>query len=145
MLCLYIPTHTPCFVFLLFFAVQSLSHVWVFATPWNAAHQASLSFSISWSLLKLMSIESGMLSNHLILCHSLLFLHSIFPSIRIFSSELALHIRWPNIGTSASFQSIFIGIFNEYSGLVFFRIDRFDLLAVQGTLKSLLQHHNSNT
>ena len=83
-----------------------------------------------------MSIESGMISNHLLLCHSLLFLPSIFPSIRVFSNELALHIRWPNIGTSASFQSIFIGIFNEYSGLIFFRIDQFDLLAVQGTLKT---------
>ena len=119
----YIPSHNPCFVFLLFFVVQSLSHVWVFETPWNAAYQASLSFTISWSLLNLMSIESGMLSNHLILCHSLLFMPSIFPSMRVFSNELALHIRWPNIGTSASFQSIFIGIFSEYSGLIFFRID----------------------
>ena len=132
---LYIPSHTPCFVFLLSFVVQSLSHIRVFATPWNAAYQASLSFTISWSLLKLMSIESGMLSNHLILCHSLLFLSSIFPSIRVFSNELALHIRWP---TYWSF-SLSISLYNKNSGLISFRIDWFDLFTVPGTFKSLLQ------
>ena len=117
-------------------AVQSLSRVRLFVTPWTAAHQASLSFTMSQSLLKFMSIESVMLPNHLILC--LLLLPSIFPSIRIFSNELALHIRWQkywsfNFTTSPS---------NEYSGLISFRIDWFDLLAVQGMLKSLLQHHS---
>ena len=108
-------------------------------TPWTAAHQASLSFAISWSLLKLTSIESMMSSEHLILCHPLLLLPSLFPSIRVFSSELALHIRWPK-HWSLSFG---ISPFNEYSGLISFRIDWFDLLAVQGTLKSLLQYHSS--
>ena len=108
-------------------------------TPWAAVHQASLSFTISWSLLKLMFLESVMPSNHLILCHPLLLLPSIFPSIRVFSSELALHIRWPKYW-SFSFS---ISASNEYSGLISFRIDWFDLLAVQGTLKSLLQHHSS--
>ena len=120
-------------------AVQSLSHVRLFATPWTAAHQASLSFTISQSLLKLMSIESGMPSNHLIFYYPLLLLPSIFPSIRIFSSELALRIRWPKYW-SFSFS---ISPSSEYSGLISFRIDWFDLLAVQGTLKSLLQHHIS--
>ena len=106
-------------------------------TPRTAAPQASLFFTISWSLLKLMSIESVMPSNHLILCHPLLLLPSIFPSIRVFSSELALRIRWPKYW-SFSFS---ISSFSEYSGLIF-RIDWFDLLAVQGTLKSLLQHHS---
>ena len=119
----------PCVV-----AVQSLSHVWLFAIPWTAAHQASLSFTISQSLLRLMSIESVMPSNHLILCCPLLLLPSIFPSIRVFSSESALHIRWPK------YWSFSISPSDEYSGLISFRMDWFDLLAVYGTLKSLLQH-----
>ena len=120
------------------FVVQSLNCVWLFATPWTAAHQGSLSFTISQSLLKLMSTESVMPSNHLILCRPLLLLPSIFSSIRVFSNESALHIRWPKYW-SFSFS---ISPSNEYSGLISFRIDWFDLLAVQGTLKSLLQHHN---
>ena len=119
----------------MFVVVRSLSHVWLFATPWTAGLQASLSFAISQSLLKFMSIESQMLSNHLILCHPLLLLVSIFPRIRIFSSESALHI-WRPKHWSFSFS---ISPSNEYSGLISFRIDWFDLLAVQGTLKSLLQ------
>ena len=107
-------------------------------TPWTAARQASLSFTISQSLLKLMSIESVMPSSHLILCHPFFLLPSIFPSIRVFSSELALCIKWQKYW-SFSFS---ISPSNEYSGLVSFRIDWFDLLAVQGTLKSLLQHHS---
>ena len=107
-------------------------------TPWTAVLQASLSFSISWSLLKLMSIESVMPSNHLILCHPLLLLPSIFPIIRVFSNESALHIRWPKYW-SFSFS---ISPSNEYPGLIY-RMDWLDLLAVQGTLKSLLQHHSS--
>ena len=120
--------------------VQSLSCVGLFATPWTAAHQASLSFTISQSLLKLMSMESVMPSNHLILCHPLLLLLSIFPSIRVFSNESALGIRWPK-DWSFSFS---ISSSSEYSGLISFRVDWLDLLAVQGTLKSLLQHHSSN-
>ena len=108
-------------------------------TPWTAAHQASLSFTISWNLLKLMSIESVMPSNHLVLYRSLLLLPSIFPRIRVFSNEQALHIRWPKYLS----LSLSISLSKEYSGLVSFRIDWFDLLAVQGTLKSLLQHHSS--
>ena len=123
----------------LFISVQLLSHVRLLATPWTAAHQASLSITNSWSLLKLMSIESMMLSNHLILCHPLLLPPSIFPSIRVFSSESAHHIRWPKYW-SFSFS---ISPTNEYSGLISFRMDWFDLLVVQGTLKSLLQHHSS--
>ena len=119
--------------------VQSLSHVQLFVTTWTAAHQASLPFTISRSLLKLMSIESMMLPNHLILCHPLLLLPSVFPNIRVFSDEPALRIRWPKYW-SFSFS---ISPSNEYSGLTSFRIDWFDLLAVQGTLKSLLQHHNT--
>ena len=111
--------------------VQSLSHVQLFASPWTAAHQASMTFSISWSSLKLMSIESMMPSNHLILCRPLLFLPSIFLSIRIFSNKLALHIRWPK------YWSFSISPSNEYSGLISCRIDWFDLL-VERTLKSLL-------
>ena len=111
----------------LIFAVQSLTHVQLFVTPWTAALQASLSFTISWSLLKLMSIESMMPSNHLILCHPLLFLFSIFPSIRVFSSEWAFPIRWPKYW-SFSFS---IRPSSECSGLISFRIDWFDL-AVQG-------------
>ena len=110
----------------------------LFVTPWTAACQASLLFTISWSFLKLVCIESVMPSDHLILCHTLLFLLSIFPSIRVFSNELTLHIRWPKYW-SFSFN---ISPSNEYSGLISFRMDWFDLLAVQGTLKSLLQHHN---
>ena len=108
-------------------------------TPWTAACQSSLSFTISWSLLKLMSIESVMPSNHLILCRPLLLLPSIFPSIRVFSSESALRIRWSK-HWSLSFS---ISPSNEYSGLISFRIDWFDLFAIQRTLKSLLQHHSS--
>ena len=119
-------------------SLQSLSCVWLFATPWTIAHQASLSFTNSRSLLKLMSIELVMASNYLILCHSLLFLPSIFPSIRVFSTESILHIRWPKYW-SFSFN---ISPSNEYSGLISFRIDWIDLLGVQGTLKSLLQHHS---
>ena len=118
--------------------VQLLSHVRLFAIPWTAALQASLSFTISQSLLKLMYIELMIPSNQLILCRPLLLLSSVFPSIRVFSDELALHIRWPN---SWSF-TFSISPSNEYSGLISFRIDWFDLLAVQGTLKSLLQHHS---
>ena len=120
-------------------SLQSLSCVWLFATPWTTAHQASLSFTSSQSLLKLMSIELVMESNHLILCHSLLLLPSIFPSIRVFSTGLVLHIRWPKYW-SFSFN---ISPFNEYSGLISFRIDWIDLLGVQQTLKSLLQYHSS--
>ena len=120
-------------------SVQSVSHIQLFVTPWTAAHQASLSITNSWSLLKLMSIESVMPSNHLILCYTLLLLPSIFPSIRVFSNKSALHIRWPKYW-SFSFS---ISPSNEYSKLISFRIDWFDLLAVQGTLKSLLQHHSS--
>ena len=112
--------------------VHSLTHVQLSKTPWTAAHRVSLSFTISWSLLKLMSIESVMPSNHLILYHPLLFLPSIFPIIRVFSSESALLIRWPNYW-SFSFS---ISPSNEYSGLICFRIDWFDLLAVQGIFKS---------
>ena len=109
--------------------VQSLSPVRLFVTPWTAARQASLSFTISRSLLKLMSIESVMPSNHLILCRSLLLLPSIFPSIRVFSSESALLIRWPNYWSS----SFSISLSSEYSGLISFRIDWIGLLALQGT------------
>ena len=121
--------------------VQSLSHVRIFVTPWTAALQTSLSFTISWSLLKLMSAELVMPSNYLTLCCPLLLLPSIFPSIRVFSNELVLRIRWPKYW-SFSFS---ISPSNEYSWLISFRIDWFDLLAVQGTLKSLLQHHSSKT
>ena len=118
--------------------VHLLSCVQLFVASWTAAHQASLSFTITWSLLKLMTIKSVMPSNHLILCCSLLLLPSIFPSLRVFSSELALYVRWPKYW-SFSFS---ISPSNECSGLVSLRIDWFDLLAVQGTFKSLLQHHN---
>ena len=119
--------------------VHSLSHVQLCVTPWTAARQASLSFTISRSLLKLMSIELVMPSNHLVLCLPLLLLPSIFPSIRVFSSEVVLHIRWPK-NWSFSFS---INPSNEYLGLISFRINWFDLLAVQETLKSPLQHHSS--
>ena len=122
-----------------FNSVQWLSHVRLFVTPWTAACQASLSITNSRSLPKLMSIESVMPSNHLILCHSLLLPPSLFPSIRVFSNESALHIRWLKYW-SFSFN---ISPSNEHSGLISFRMDWLDLLAVQGTLKSLLQHHNS--
>ena len=115
-------------------SVQSLSRVWLFATPWTAAHQASLSITNSRSLLKLMSIESVMPSNHLILCYPLLLPPSIFPSVRVFSSESVLCIRWPKYW-SFSFS---ISPSNGYSGLISFRMDWLDLLAVQGTLKSHL-------
>ena len=122
-----------------FSSVQLLSRVRLFVTPWTAARQASLSITNSWSLLKLMSIESVMPSNHLILCCPLLLPPSIFPSIRVFSSESVLCIRWPKYW-SCSFS---ISPSKEYSGLISFRMDWLDLLAVQGTLKSFLQHHIS--
>ena len=118
----------------MFSSVQSLSHVRLFVTPWTVARQASLSITNSRSLLKLMSIEVAMPSNHLILCCPLLILPSIFPSIRVFSKESALYIRWPKYWSFS---------ISEYSGLIFFRIEWFDLFAAQGTLKSLLQHHTS--
>ena len=129
-------TPIPCFS-----SVKSLSHVQLFVTPWTAALQASLSITSFWSLLKLMSIESVMPSNHFILCRPLLLLPSIFPGIRVFSNESALCIRWPKYW-SFSFT---ISPSNEYSGLISFRMDWLDLLAVQGTLKSFLQHHSSKT
>ena len=119
-------------------SVQSLSRVWLFATPWTAARQASLFITNSWSLLKLKSIESVMPTNHLILCRPLL-PPSIFRSIRVFSNESVLLIRWLKYW-SLSFS---ISLSNEYSRLISFRIDWLDLLAVQGTLKSLVQHHSS--
>ena len=115
---------------------QSFSCVWLFAIPWTAAYQVSLSITNSWSLLKLMSIEKVMPSNHLILCHPFLLLLPIFPSIRVFSNELVVHIRWPK------YWSFCISPSNEYSGLISFRINWFDFLAVQRTLKNL-QHHSS--
>ena len=120
-------------------SVQSLSRVWLFVTPWTAARQASLSVTNSRNLPKPMSIESVMPSNHLILCRPLLLLPSIFLSIRVFSSESALCIRWPKYWS----LSLSISPSNEYSGLISFRMDSLDLLAVQGTLKSLLHHHSS--
>ena len=122
-----------------FLIVQSLSHVRLFATPRTTAHQASVSSTISQRLLKLMSIESVMPSNHLVLCHPLLPLPSTFPSLRVFSNESALHIRWPNY----RIFSYSISPSSEYSGLISFRMDWFALLAVQRTLKSLFQHHSS--
>ena len=121
-----------------FSSVPSLSRVQLFVTPWTAAHQASLSITNSQSLLKLMAIELVMPSNHLILCRPLLLSPSIFPSIRVFSSESFRHIRWPKYW-SFSFS---ISPSNKYSELISFKIDCLDLLAVQGTLKSLLQHHS---
>ena len=121
-----------------FSSVQSNSHVQLFATPWTEARQTSLSITNSGSLLKLMSIKSVMPSNHLILCHPLLLLTLIFPSIRVFSNESVLHIRWPKYWS----YSFSISPSNEQSGVICFRIHQFDLLAVQGTLKSLLQHHS---
>ena len=122
-----------------FSSVQSLSRVRLLVTPWTTACQASLSITNLRSLLKLMSIALVMPSNHLILCHPLLLLPSIFPSIRVFSNELVLHIRWPK---DWSF-SVSINPSNEYSGLISFRMDWLDVLAVQGTLKTLLQYHGS--
>ena len=116
-----------------------LSRVWLFATPWTAVCQASLSFTISWILLKLMSIQPMMPSTHHILCYPLLLLASIFANIRVFSKELALHIRWPKYW-SFSFS---ISPSNKYSGLISFRIDWFHLFSVQGILKSLIQNHSS--
>ena len=136
----------PCVIFFLlqgssqtFSSIQSLSRVWLFASPWTALLQASLSITNSRSLLKLMSIELVMPSNHLILCRPLLLPPSIIPSIRVFSNESGLRIRWPKYW-SFSFS---ISPSNEYSGLISFGMDWLDLLAVQGTLKSLLQHHSS--
>ena len=124
---------------MVFSTVYLLSHIRLFVSPWTAAHQAALSITISQSLPKFMPIESVMPSNHLILCHPLLFLPSILPSIRVFSKESVLHIRWPKY-CSFSFS---ISPSNEYSGFISFRNDWFDLLAVQGTLKRLLQYHSS--
>ena len=138
--CIFLPLLLNIFCFC-FSSVQSLSHVWLFVTPWITVHQASLSITNSQSSPKLMSIESMMPSNHLILCHPLLLLSSIFPSIRVFSNELALRIRWTKYW-SLSFN---ISPSNEHPGLISFRMDSLDLLAVQGTLKSLLQHHSSKT
>ena len=125
-LCSYLP------IYLLVIVVQLLSHVWLFVIPWAAAYQASLFFTISCSLPKLGSIESVMSSDHLLLCCPLLLLSSIFPSIKVFSSESTLHIRWPKYWGSI------ISLSNDYSGLISFRIVWFDFLAVQGTLKNLL-------
>ena len=128
----------PWYLARFFVVVQPLSHVWRFATPCIAAHQSSLSFTNSRSLLKLMSIESRMSSNHLVLCHCLLLPPLIFPNIRVLPNESVLHIRWPKYW-SFSFS---ISPSKAYWGLILFRIDWFDLLAVQGTLKSLFRHHN---
>ena len=122
-----------------FSSVQSLSHVWLSATPWITARQASLSITHSWSSLKLMSIELVMPSSHLILCRPLLILPPIPPRIRIFSNESTLHMRWPKYWSF----SLSISPSSEHPGLISFRMDWLDLLAVQGTLKSLLQHHSS--
>ena len=122
-----------------FSSVELLSHVWLFAIPWTTARQASLSITNSRSPPKPLSIESMMPSHHLILCCPFLLLPSIFPSIRVFSNESTLHIRWPKYWSF----SLNINPSNEHSGLVFFRMDWLDLLAVQGTLNSLLQHHSS--
>ena len=136
---IYSATYKSLYIYIQFSSVQLLSRVQLFATPWTAARQASLSIANSRSLLKLMSIESVMPSNHLILCHPLFLLPSIFPSIRVFSKNLVLCIWWPQYwGFSFS-----ISPSNEYSGLISFRMDWLDFLAVQGTLKSLLQHHSS--
>ena len=120
-------------------AVQSLSCVLLFATPWTAAHQASLTITYYWSLLKLMSIKLVMPSNHLTLSHPLLLLPSVFPSIRVFSNESVLCIKWPKYWSF----SFIISPSSEYSGLICLKIDWFDLLAIQGTFRSLLQHHSS--
>ena len=124
-----------------FSSVQLLSPVWLFATPWITGHQASLSITTSQSLLKFMPIKSVMPSSHLILCHPLLHLPPIPPSTRVFSNESALHMRWPKY-CSFSFS---ISPSNEHPGLISFRMDWLDLLAVQGTLNGLLQHHSSKS
>ena len=120
-------------------SIQSLSHVWLFVTPWIAACQASLSITNSRSLLKLMPIESVTLSSHLFLCHPFLLLPPAPPSIKVFSNESALHMRWPKYWSF----NVSISPSNEHPGLISFKMDWLDLLAVQGTLKSLLQHHSS--
>ena len=133
---LHILIHETCEYYLV--VVQLLNCVWLIVTPWTAAHQVSLSFTISWSLLKFTSIESVLPSNHpIILCCPLLLLLSIFPSIWVFSNESALLLSWPKYQTF----SFSISLSNEYSGFISIRVDWFDLLAVQGTIKSLLQHH----
>ena len=129
----------PAYLIYMQSSVQSLSHVRLFVTPWIAARQPSLSITNSWSSLKLTSIESVMPSSHLILCHPLLLLSPIPPSIRVFSNESTLHVRWPKYW-SFSFS---ISPSKEHPGLISFRMDWLDLLAVQGNLKSLLQHHSS--
>ena len=129
-----------CWVSVQFSSVQSLSRVWLFATPWIAAHQASLSITNSWSLPKPVSIKSVMPSSHLILCRPLLLLPPILPRIRVFSNESTLHMRWPKYWSF----SLSISPSNEHPGPISFRMDWLHLLAVQGTLKSLLQHHSSN-
>ena len=154
LICCFIPVHSPYsselkpWISLIFtisefhhslvVVAQSLSNVRLFATPWTVAHQTYLSLTISWSLHKLMSIELVISSNHLILCWPLLLLPSIFPSLRVFSNESVLPIRWAKYWSS----SFSISPSNEYSGLISFQVDWLDLLAVQGTLKSVLQHHN---
>ena len=127
------------YFWLWFSSVQSLSRIWLFATPWTSVRQASLSITNSQSLPKLMSIESAMPTNHLILCRPILLLPSILPSIRVFSNESVLCIRWPKYW-SYSFN---ISPYSEHPGLISFRMDWLDLLAVQRTFKSLLQHHSS--
>ena len=136
-LCLFVTCLSIMFLLCFQFSCSCLT----LCDPWTAAPQASLSFITSWSLLKLMFIESVMPSNHLILCLPLLLLPSIFPSIRVFSSKSVLCIRWPKYWNF----SFSISPSNEYSGLISFRMDRLNLLTVQGTLKSLLQHHSSKT
>ena len=134
--------NSPCYFWnkvFQFSSVQLLSWVWLLVTPWTAAHQASLSIINSWSIPKLMSIASVMPSYHIILCHPLLLLPSIFPSTRVYSNESALHIRWPKYW-SFSFN---ISPSNEHPGLISFGMDSVDLFAVQRTLKSLLQHNSS--
>ena len=138
-ICVYIYIYIYTHIYICISSVQSLSRVWLFATPWIAARQASLSITNSWSLPKLMSIESVMPSSHLILCRPLLLLPSISPSIRVFSKELVLCIRWPKY-----WSFIFsISPSNEHPGLISLRIDWLDIPAVQGPLKSLVQHHSS--
>ena len=129
----------PKFHYFQFSSVQLLSYVWLFAAPWTTACQAFMSITNSQSLPKLMSIESVMPSNHLILCHPLLLLPSIFLSVRVCWNESVLYIRWPKYWSC----SLSISLSNEYLGLISFRMDRLDLLVVQGTLKSLFQHHSS--
>ena len=126
-----------CFFIGIHMYFSSANHIQLFVIPWTAVYQAYLSITNSWRLLKLMSTELVMPSNHLILCHPLLLLPSIFPSVRVFSNKSVLPIRWPK------YWSFSISPSNEYSGLIFFRMDWFDLLEVQGILESLLQHHSS--